>query len=116
MRASNVRIFLSSLAAALIIIRATGLGPDPAAVIPLPASAVSLEKSGPPLVLETALQVVASRPRRILDHCFISELDQNRPPVPGENALVAAALKRDWDVVRRLIEAGASVETADETG
>jgi ankyrin repeat protein len=38
------------------------------------------------------------------------------PIVRGRNAVITAALKQEWEIVRKLIDAGAAVETADETG
>ncbi len=51
-----------------------------------------------------------------IEHCFTSGFDVVAPPRPGQIALVTAALKQDWETVRRMLDAGASVETADDTG
>jgi ankyrin repeat protein len=40
----------------------------------------------------------------------------NAPLLRGPNAVITAALKQEWEVVRKLIDAGAAVESADETG
>jgi len=58
----------------------------------------------------------AARRTAIIDHCFTSNLDANVPATPGQVALVIAALKQDWKTVLRMLDAGASVETADDTG
>jgi len=59
---------------------------------------------------------MAARRTHIIDRCFTSELDRNAPPSADQMALVVAALKQDWEGVRRMLEAGASVEIADDSG
>ncbi len=63
-----------------------------------------------------AFPMAAARRTAIIDHCFTSNLDANVPATPGQVALVIAALKQDWKTVLRMLDAGASVETADDTG
>jgi ankyrin repeat protein len=60
--------------------------------------------------------VTAARRAHIIDRCFTAELDTNVPPSPGQIAVVAAALKQEWEVVRRMLDAGVSVEAADDIG
>ena len=60
--------------------------------------------------------MTAARRTHIIDRCFTSELDRNAPPSPSQIALVIAALKQEWEVVRRMLDAGVSVETADDIG
>jgi ankyrin repeat protein len=118
MGASTIRIWLSGTAAALIMVRATSLAPDPAVPPPIPAPApsatlqarVSLPDANVPL------RLVAARRSSIIDHCFTSNLDGNVPASPAEVALVAEALKQDWKTVLRKLAAGASVEAADDAG
>ena len=69
-----------------------------------------------PSPVEAPLPVVAARRGAIITNCFTSESERVAPPAPGEIALIAAALKQDWEFVRRLIDAGAPVETTDEKG
>jgi ankyrin repeat protein len=118
MGASTIRLWVSSTAAALIMVRATSLAPDPEVPLPIPPPApsgtlqarVSLpEVSGP-------LRVVVARRSCIIDHCFTSNLDGNVPATPSEVALVVAALKQDWKTVLHKLAAGASVEATDDTG
>jgi ankyrin repeat protein len=59
---------------------------------------------------------MAARRTHIIDRCFTSELDRNAPPSADQMALVVAAIKQDWEGVRRMLEAGASVEIADDSG
>ena len=117
MRAPTIRTFAGSMAAAIIIARATSLAPVPDVQLPIPArdvpAATETRAVSPP---EIPLPVVAARRGFMIDHCFTSESERVAPRAPGEIALIAAALKQDWEFVRRLIDAGASVETADENG
>jgi ankyrin repeat protein len=118
MHASTIRIWTGSAAVALIMVRATSLAPEPAPKLPVPAPApsgnlearVSLPAANRPFRLATARRV------SVIDQCFTSDLEANAPPTPGQIALVAAALKDDWKTVLRSLDAGASVETTDESG
>jgi ankyrin repeat protein len=67
-------------------------------------------------VTEAALPLLTARRAHIVDRCFTSEIDIYAPPSPGQIALALAALKQQWDVVRRMLDAGASAETADDNG
>lgn len=118
MRASTVRIFVSTAAAALIMVRATSLMPDPEAKLPIPAPAPSgnVDTRASLPVAYAAFPMAAARKTSIIDHCFTSSLDVNVPASPGQIALVVAALQQDWETVRRMLDAGASVETTDDTG
>ncbi|MEY2562444.1 MAG: hypothetical protein QOH88_637 [Verrucomicrobiota bacterium] len=69
-----------------------------------------------PSPLPVALPVLAARRTYVIDRCFTSELDRNAPATQDQMALVVAALKQDWEGVRRMLAAGASVEFADESG
>jgi ankyrin repeat protein len=118
MRASTVRILLSSSAAALILVRATSLAPDSEPGLPLPAPAAP-EKVDLRAALPRAYAVFpreVARRTSIIDHCFGPDADVYVPASPGLIALMAAALKEDWKTVLRLLDAGGSVETADDTG
>ena len=118
MRASPVRFFLSSTTAALILVRATSLAPDPEAKLPIPASPPS-DRLDARVSLPGVYAVIpraAARRTAIIDDCFTSNLDANLPPAPGQTALVVAALKQDWKTVLGLLDAGASVEATDDAG
>jgi ankyrin repeat protein len=118
MRASTIRILVSSTAAVLIMVRATSLTPDPQAKLPIPAPAPSgnLDTLASSPGAYGAFRMAAARRTSIIDHCFTSSLDANVPASPSQVALVVAALKQDWDTVLRMLDAGASVETTDDTG
>jgi ankyrin repeat protein len=119
MRASTIRILVSSTAAVLIMVRATSLTPDPEATLPIPAPAPSGNldtRASSPGAYAAFFRMAAARRTSIIDHCFTSSLDTNVPAPPGQVALVVAALKQDWDTVLRMLDAGTSVETTDDTG
>jgi ankyrin repeat protein len=118
MRAPTVRIFLSSTTAALILVHATSLAPDPEAVlpIPIPAPSETLQVRAPLPGVYAAVPRTAGRRTATIDHCFTSNLDANMPPAPGQASLVAAALKQDWKTVLHLLDTGTSVEATDGNG
>jgi ankyrin repeat protein len=116
MRASTFRILVSSSAAALILVRATSLAPDPDAAIPAPATFGNLEVRAPMPNAFVAFPRTAARGTSIIKDCFTSNLDTYAPPTPSQIALVVAALKEDWKTVLRMLDGGASVETTDQTG
>ena len=121
---STSRILVSSavvaLVVALIIVRATRLASDPeAAKAPLasaPSENLEVRDSAPGAYAVVPIRKGGTRQTSRIDHCFTSGFDVVVPPRPGQIAVVTAALKRDWETVRRMLDAGASVETADETG
>jgi ankyrin repeat protein len=100
------------------MVRATSLTPDPETKLPIPALAPSEDLDARALLPSNyaAFPMAAARRTAIIDHCFTSNLDANVPATPGQVALVIAALKQDWKTVLRMLDAGASVETADDTG
>ena len=121
-----IRLLLGSasvaLVAALIVVGAISHAPESKVVQPaIPASA-SPAPSGnqksqhPSPGTYAALPVVKTRRTAIIDHCFASDLDVTASASSKEIALVVAALKRDWEAVRRMLDAGASVESANDAG
>jgi ankyrin repeat protein len=118
MRTSTVLILVGSLVAPLITAGATSLTPDlegPLAIsAPTPSGNLDMRASLPNA--SAGFRLAAAQRTSIIDQCFTSNLDANRPATPGEAALVVAAFKQDWKTVLRMLDAGASVETTDETG
>jgi ankyrin repeat protein len=55
-------------------------------------------------------------PTRRIDQCFTTESAFAIPVIWKENAVITAALKGDWETVRKLFDAGAPVESTDQTG
>jgi len=72
--------------------------------------------AGPSIGADTPLPVVPARRGHIIDHCFNADTELSAPILRRQNAVITAALNQDWEIVRKLIDAGAPVETADETG
>ncbi|HEV2842629.1 MAG TPA: ankyrin repeat domain-containing protein [Chthoniobacterales bacterium] len=113
------RILVSSAVVALIIVRATRLVPDPEKAKATHASAPSgtLEaRDSLPAAYVVPIGEGQTRRTSRIEHCFTSGFDVVAPSRPGQIAVVTAALKQDWESVRRMLDAGASVETADDTG
>jgi ankyrin repeat protein len=95
-----------------------GARPSALAFAPGPAKQApdSLLIAGPAIGADFPLPVVPARRSHIIDHCFTAEPEMNTPMVRGRNALITAALKQEWEIVLKLLDAGAPVESADETG
>ena len=130
MRLSSLRKIAGGLALAGLIVYTMRLpsgttAQEPAPVPePAPASLSAASTSpeeptliaGPSIGAAVPLPVVPARRTHIIDHCFNADTELSAPILRGRNAVVTAALKQEWEVVRKLIDAGAPVETADETG
>lgn len=88
------------------------------AVPPVPATAAPETTliAGPSIGAATELPIDPFRPGHRIDNCFSADTDLSSPIVRGQNAMVTAALKEEWEIVRKLMDAGAPVESADETG
>ena len=116
MHASLVRILICGIVA-FILAGPTNVTPDQEVHRSIPAQPATAKSETPaPSPVTNALPVIAARRTHIIDRCFTSELDRNAPTTPDQMALVVAALKQDWEGVRRMLEAGASVEIADDSG
>src|ERR1044071_4196450 len=120
-----IRVLIGSasaaLIAALIVVGAISHLPEPKANPPSPASALPVpsgdQKSRHPSPgTYAALPVAKTRRTAIIDHCFTSDLDVTSPASPREIALGAAAFKKDWESVRRILDTGVSVEAANAAG
>lgn len=124
MRLSHIRTALGGLALAALIVYTMSLPyptaqpPDPATVLALlpPSSVESTLIAGPSIGIADPLPVAPARRTHIIDHCFTAEPEMHAPTVRGQNVLITAALNQEWEIVRKLIDSGAPVETADETG
>src|SRR5438105_7018526 len=120
-----IRVLIGSasaaLIAALIVVGAISHAPKPKAKPPIPASALPApsgnQKSRHPSPGTYAvLPVVKTSRTAIIDHCFTPDLDVTAPASPREIALVVAAFQRNWETVRRMLDTGASVESANAAG
>jgi ankyrin repeat protein len=125
---SIIRNLAGSLALAGLIVYTMSLPSSPTVQLPAPVPApTSLILSsttpeeptliaGPAIGAYLPLPVVPPRRTHIIDHCFNADTELSAPILRGPNAVITAALKQEWEIVRKLIDAGAAVETADETG
>jgi ankyrin repeat protein len=124
MRLSRIRTLLGTVALAALIVytmrlpdHPKALPPRPASVpVPAPLTPDSVLIAGPSIGAVVQLPVTPARRTQIIDHCFMAEAEMNAPVLRGPNAVIAAALKQEWEIVRKLIDAGAPIESADETG
>lgn len=132
MRRSIIRKVLGSLVFAALIVYTMSLPSSPTAQLPVPVLALEPPPSvapsnslsaeaptliaGPSIGAAVPLPVVPARRTHIIDHCFNADTELSAPILRGPNAVIASALKQEWEIVRKLIDAGAAVETADETG
>jgi ankyrin repeat protein len=125
MRLSTIRTVLGSLVLGALIVYTMRLpdhskaqSPAPiVAAIPAGPVAASIHIAGSVIGANSIqLPVTPARRTHIIDHCFSADTDLNAPVIWGPNAVITAALKSEWEIVRKLIDAGASVESSDETG
>jgi ankyrin repeat protein len=124
MRFPKIRTVLGSLALGAFIVytmrlpdRTKAPAPSPTVLaVPAPPVAETTLIAGPSIGAETQLPVVPARRSHQIDNCFNTETDLSAPIIRRKNAVITAALKEDWEIVRKLIDAGAPVESADETG
>jgi hypothetical protein len=123
MRLSTIKSILGGLGLAGLIVYTMSL-PDHATAprsiavsVPAPPAQEPLLIAGPSIgAPEMQLPVAPARRTHIIEHCFTAEPEMNTPTLHGQNAVITAALKQEWEIVRKLIDAGAPVESADETG
>jgi ankyrin repeat protein len=118
-----MRIFRSTLGYAFLaalIIHVMRMPERPAtpplAVPPATTVPASMLAAGNSIVADLQLPSAPARRSHIVDNCFGAEPTLTIPVIWGPNALITAAQKRDWEVVRKLIDAGASVQSTDERG
>lgn len=118
MRTRTILILVSCAVAALIPVGAPSLTPDleGSLAISAPAPSGNLDRQASWPNAYATFRIAAAQRTSIIDQCFTSNLYANIPATPGQVALVVAALKQDWKTVLRMLDAGASVETMDETG
>ena len=89
---------------------------SPLAVTPVATVPASMLVAGNSIVADFQLPSAPARRSHTIDNCFAAEPELTMPVIWGPNALITAAQKQDWDVVRKLIDAGASVQSTDERG
>src|SRR6266446_5674543 len=106
-RLTHMRVFkpgaiFASIAAVLLLLAATGLGPEPYARAPISA--------------DDFARAVAIHCESLIELYLTEHLDPNARVAQGRTLLLIATLQQDWETVRRLIDAGARVDLADKTG
>jgi ankyrin repeat protein len=87
-----------------------------AAVVPAASAPAPALIAGSTVIRDLQMPTSAMMRTPRIDNCFVAEAEFNAPVIWGPNAVITAALKQDWDVVRKLIDAGASVQSTDEKG
>jgi ankyrin repeat protein len=124
MRLPTFRSILGSLALAALVVYTMRL-PDHAKAVastPTVASLPAPPTPQPTLVVARPIEpdfIMPVQPEsrhRIVAGCFTTEPLFATPVIWKESALIAAAQKQDWETVRKLIDAGAPVESTDQTG
>ena len=100
--ASKRRIALETSVVLLVLLWATAIGPEP-------PSRVSISP-------EELVRAVAIGRQSLIDLCLIGQVDPNGRDGQGRTPLLIATSRQDWKTVRRLIEAGAVVDLADNKG
>jgi len=124
MRFPNIRTVLGTLALGALIVYTMRLSDSPkvnapspiVAAVPAPSTAEATLIAGPSIGAETQLPVTAALRSYRIENCFSIDTDLIAPIVRGKNAVITAALKQEWEIVRKLIDAGAPVESANESG
>ena len=99
MRTSRSEI-IASAAAILLLFGGSELGPEP-----LVRSTVSGDEF---------VHAIATHRTSLIDFYLSQHLDPNTRAAQDRPLVLAAALQQDWTTVRRLVDAGASVDLADE--
>ncbi len=115
---SITRFFLVFAASAALIFHSENLAAALKTPAPLSPEAARdrLELLGFPLGADAFARAVATRHRPLVDLCFAAQLDLNAPDEDGRTPLLLATLQGDWEIVRRLLNAGAGVDAADARG
>ena len=102
MRPSTRRIVFQAALVFLILLWATAIGPEPAARVSISPS-------------ELVRAVTIGR-SSLIDLCLIEHVDPNGRDAQRRTPLLIATSQQDWKTARRLIDAGALVDLADEKG
>jgi len=106
-RLTHMRVFkpgaiFTSIAAVLLLLAATGLGPEPYRRTPISA--------------DDFARAVTMHCESLIELYFVEHLDPNARVAQGRTLLLIAALQQDRETVQRLLDAGARVDLADKSG
>jgi ankyrin repeat protein len=102
MVASRKRIIFQASVVISILLWATAIAPEP-------PSSISISPG------ELVRAVTIGR-QSLIDLCLIERVDPNGRDAQGRTPLLIAASQQDWKTARRLVEAGALVDLADNKG
>ena len=102
MRVFKLGAIFTSIAAVLLLLAVTSLGPEPYTRTPISA--------------EDFARAVAMHCESLIELYLTEHLDPNARVAQGRTLLLIATLQQDWETVQRLVDAGARVDLADKTG
>jgi len=104
MRSFHRRFILRAGVAALILILlwAIAIGPEP--------------PSGITISPDELVRAVAIQRDSLIDLCLMERVDPNGRDTQGRTPLLIATSQQDWKTARRLLDAGAAVDLADNNG
>jgi ankyrin repeat protein len=102
MRASKRRGLFQCGVVVLILLWATAIAPEPSAHISISANDL--------------VRAVTAQRASLVELCLIEHVDPNGRDAQGRTPLLIVALQQDWKTAGRLIDAGALVDLADNTG
>jgi ankyrin repeat protein len=102
MRAFKRRVVFAAGLVLLVVFWAIAVGPEPPARISISP--------------DELVRAVTIRRDSLIDLCLIEHVDPNGRDAQGRTPLLIATSQQDWKTARRLVEAGAQVDLADENG
>jgi ankyrin repeat protein len=102
MRVSNTSVFFVSTIATLLFLASADTGPEQYALGPVSA--------------EEFVRAVAGQRASLIEFYLKEHFNPNARASEDCPLILAATLQHDWETVRRLLQAGASVDLADESG
>jgi ankyrin repeat protein len=102
MRTLKIQTVLAQLLAILVLLATSGFGPEPRVSSPISA--------------DEFVRAMTAQRTSVLDLYFSQHLNPNARASQDRPLLLAATLQQDGPTVNRLLQAGASVDLADEVG
>src|SRR5260370_16474410 len=102
MKIVDLRSRFVGLVAILVVLGLLRFGPEPAARSPIPA--------------DEFIRAMAEHRASLIDFYLNQHFDPNARGAQDRPLILAAAMQQEWETVRRLLKAGASVDLADEAG
>ena len=102
MGASRKRIIFQASVVFSILLWATAIAPEP-------PSRISISP-------DELVRAVTIGRQSLIDLCLIERVDPNGRDAQGRTPLLIATWQQDWNTARRLIEAGALIDLADNKG